>query len=111
MENMLDFRVLVLDANLDVGRCNILYMDRKVQFAYMSVSGRWPWSKYSGIVKVDLDNRLPNGRYGNVGWWKLVPGCFNCEPYFVLRSREGDVAEDDEYVVTHYLRRWPSLND
>ena len=90
----------ISDANLDVGRCNTLYTGRKTRFAYMSMAG--PWPKFSGIAKVDLDSRLPNGRDGIVGWRKFAPGCFNSEPYFVPRSQEGDVAEDDGYVVTHY---------
>lgn len=87
----------ISDKNLDVGRCNSVYTGRKTRYAYMSVSG--PWPKFSGVAKVDLENR--NGS-SIAGWRKFAPGCFNSEPYFVPRSTEGDVAEDDGYVVTHY---------
>lgn len=89
---------LAADENLDVGRCNSLHTGRKTRYAYMSLAG--PWPKFSGIAKVDLENRDPSSSI--VGRRKFAPGCFSSEPCFVPRCSEGGGAEDDGFVVTHH---------
>ncbi|KAJ7520386.1 hypothetical protein O6H91_19G003600 [Diphasiastrum complanatum] len=101
----------ICSANIDVGNFNRTYTGKRNRYVYMSIYG--PWPRYAGVAKVDLQaKRLPPviAPYARdrdfeepciAGWRKYGKGRFGSEPFFVPRTMEANVEEDDGYLLSY----------
>ncbi|KAH8968837.1 hypothetical protein BDL97_02G002900 [Sphagnum fallax] len=90
------------NANFDGGQFNKMYQHKKTRYVYGVLSG--PFPKYGGIAKFDLEASQNNDvtQQAVVGWHKFPANCFCSEPYFVPRSTDPSILEDDGYILTYY---------
>lgn len=90
------------NANFDGGQFNKMYQCKKTRYVYGVLSG--PFPKYGGIAKFDLEASQNNDvtQQAVVGWHKFPANCFCSEPYFVPRSTNPSILEDDGYILTYY---------